>query len=544
MDRLRTAASKSREADTPWDGAAPASGGASVSGDTPVSQALLSAPQPASGSDRPEPPPEDERFGLWLERCWNELQSPEAAGFLASFVLHALVAAILMLLMLVKDVPVPGVQLTSRLESPEPLDWAAEVTTPGPTTPQPVQPTPVPVTVPEVAPPSVQAVNPQTRSTPLVQEIGTWLAHAGQLEWDLPRESHDNSALQGRLAGSREGVALQRGGTRQSEAAVERGLRWIVAHQLPSGGWSFDHRKICQGQCRDPGTSTSTTAATGMALLALLGAGYTHQAGEYQDNIHRALYYLAGRGRATEHGRDYLEGDKAMYGQGLASMALCEAYAMTEDPGIREVAQQAIRFVIDAQDPTSGGWRYVPKEAGDMTVTGWQLMALKSAQMARFDVPSSTYFMACRFLDRVQSHEGACYGYISPENDPRHSTTAIGLLCRMYTGWPRDNRALGQGVGFLAQWGPAKDDMYYNYYATQVLHHYEGPAWDAWNRRMRDFLIATQATDGHEAGSWFFSGNYGKVGGRLYNTAMAVMTLEVYYRYLPLYSQRSVNIGF
>ena len=78
------------------------------------------------------------------------------------------------------------------------------------------------------------------------------------------------------------------------------------------------------------------------------------------------------------------------------------------------------------------------------------------------------------------------------------------------------------------------EDIYYDYYATQVMHHYEGPMWKKWNKRMRDRLVAAQAANGHEAGSWYFAGDYGaKGGGHLYCTAMAVMTLEIYYRYMP-----------
>ena len=120
-------------------------------------------------------------------------------------------------------------------------------------------------------------------------------------------------------------------------------------------------------------------------------------------------------------------------------------------------------------------------------------------------------------------------------------TTAVGLLCRMYTGWHRDNPALYRGIAYLHQWGPSETNMYYNYYATQVLHHWEGPEWQAWNRRMRDYLVASQAKISHEAGSWYFPDPYGDVGGRLYNTALAIMTLEVYYRYMPLYGQEAVR---
>ena len=83
--------------------------------------------------------------------------------------------------------------------------------------------------------------------------------------------------------------------------------------------------------------------------------------------------------------------------------------------------------------------------------------------------------------------------------------------------------------------------MYYNYYATQVMHHWQGSAWKRWNDRMRDYLIQTQANEGHENGSWYFEHTHSKKGGRLYNTAMAIMTLEVYYRYAKVFGTRTLR---
>jgi hypothetical protein len=91
-----------------------------------------------------------------------------------------------------------------------------------------------------------------------------------------------------------------------------------------------------------------------------------------------------------------------------------------------------------------------------------------------------------------------------------------------------------------------RNNMYYNYYATQVLHHYGGYPWRKWNELMREYLVATQAPSGHEQGSWFFFGSdHGCLaGGRLYCTAMASMILEVYYRHMPLYKERSTKDNF
>ncbi len=223
-----------------------------------------------------------------------------------------------------------------------------------------------------------------------------------------------------------------------------------------------------------------------------------------------------------------------MYAQGLATMALSEAFAMTGDESLGALAQAAVDFIVHAQH-VGGGWRYYPGQAGDTTVTGWQLMALKSGQLAGLHIPSSVWYAAARYLDSVQSDYGAQYGYQG--TNPRPTTSAVGLLCRMYLGWPHKHPALHRGVQHLARLGPSGNDMYFNYYATQVLHHYEGAHWLRWNPTMRDALVAAQSHEGHEAGSWQFAEPHSSTAGRLYNTAMAIMILEVYYRYLPLYGR-------
>ena len=235
-----------------------------------------------------------------------------------------------------------------------------------------------------------------------------------------------------------------------------------------------------------------------------------------------------------------------MYAHGLASIALCEAYGMTHDQSLQTAAQSAVNFIVFAQDPQGGGWRYSPQTPGDTSAVGWQLMAPKSAQMAYRKVPPATMKKAGYFLDHVQGEKGAVYGYQSPDGR-RPATTAIGLLSRMYLGWKHDHLPLQHGVQILAQLGPStdrtgnKNNMYYNYYATQVMHHYGGYPWQRWNAVMREYLIKSQEDQGHEAGSWYLPGtdDGSRAGGRLYCTAMAAMTLEVYYRYMPLYRPQS-----
>ncbi len=326
-------------------------------------------------------------------------------------------------------------------------------------------------------------------------------------------------------------------GSAASEDAVELGLAWLAAHQWQDGGWRLDLTGgPCGGQCRDSGKVATSTGATGLALLPFLGAGYTHLSGEYRDVVYNGLYYLKRRMIKTPHGADLREG--TMYAQGIATIALCEAYAMTQDPELREPAQLAINYICYAQH-SAGGWRYEPGIPGDTTVFGWQMMALKSAAMAGLDVPSTVVRLGERFLDSVQSANGAYYGYtVRGKSD---GPTAVGLLVRMYTGWPHDDPRLDRGTQFLLEKGPSTHDMYFNYYAAQVLHHYGGPRWPVWNVEMRDYLVKSQATTGHERGSWFYVDQHGSQGGRLYTTAMCIMILEVYYRHMPLYQEMAAG---
>ncbi len=322
----------------------------------------------------------------------------------------------------------------------------------------------------------------------------------------------------GRAAGVKAG-----GGTRESEYAVELALRWLAEHQNYDGSWLFDHthNPKCHGACGNAGFTPGKIAATAMALLPFLGTGQTHLEGQYKRTVEQGLRFLVRSMRIQGKLGSLWEPGGQMYGHGLASIVLCEAYGMTHDHFLEEPAQKAINFIAEAQDQRGGGWRYRPREPGDTSVVGWQLMALKSAEMAYLHVPHDTMHKAGYFLDSVQSEGGATYGY-QDRDRRRPATTAIGLLCRMYLGWDHDNEALQRGVQILDVLGPStastrmSNNMYYNYYATQVMHHYGGSMWKRWNEVMRDYLVHSQAMGGHERGSWYLEGsdNGAPAGGR------------------------------
>ncbi len=108
---------------------------------------------------------------------------------------------------------------------------------------------------------------------------------------------------------------------------------------------------------------------------------------------------------------------------------------------------------------------------------------------------------------------------------------------RMYRGWPKTDGRILRGAEYASRSGPSPNDVYMNYYVTQMLFHLEGPLWEKWNPAMRDQLIREQSQTGHEEGSWYFDQPLNQIGGRLYTTALSCMTLEVYYRHMPIYSK-------
>ena len=349
--------------------------------------------------------------------------------------------------------------------------------------------------------------------------------------------------FQGRDPRLRNQIVAKEGGTTQTEAAVARGLRWLRLHQHDDGHWNlndFSHTGDCNGRCQDPGQD-SATGATALALLPFLGAGQTQSDGIYKDEVSRALKWLVSQQKADGDLRG--PGIGQMYAHAQATIVLCEAYAITHDATLFQAAQNAVDFVVKAQNPV-GGWRYSPGDnPGDTSVVGWQLMALRSGKMAGLEVPPEAFDRTAKFLSTVQSgNAGGMFSYMPNQRNPTPAMTAEGLLCREYLGWPRDHAGLGEGVKYLMQHLPNKNEqnIYYWYYGTQVLHHLGGDDWDKWNQAIRDTLLETQETVGHAAGSWTPRGGVNgghdvRTGGRIYMTALAVCTLEVYYRHLPIY---------
>ena len=344
---------------------------------------------------------------------------------------------------------------------------------------------------------------------------------------------------------TRDDLIEKSGGTPQSETAVKMGLTWLQRQQKPDGHWELQ----VEGEKVDVNVRTDT-GATALALLAFLGAGHTHQEGPYKTIVRKGLDWLVKQQKPNGDMHDSEEEGRttSFYAHGQATIVLCEAYAMTRDSQLLAPAQKALSYIYTSQHPERGGWKYRPNSEGDLSVFGWQLMAIQSARMARLEVPSEVLDRAAGFLDLVQEQNGSRYRYEQNPNLPTTpAMTAEGLLCRQYLGWQKNHPALRAGISYLVQpenlpsWSNGKRNVYYWYYATQVLHNLQGPEWEAWNTALRDEIVRNQNKVGKLAGSWHPTQprgdrlEYGDKAGRLYVTAMCILTLEVYYRHLPLY---------
>jgi hypothetical protein len=353
----------------------------------------------------------------------------------------------------------------------------------------------------------------------------------------------------GRDGLTRAKLLRREGGTARSEKSVEDGLAWVARHQRADGSWSLIFQDQCQGEpCPLQPTSTqSDTAATGLALLPLLGAGHVHTVKcRYQDTVRRGLEWLT----AHQNGDgDLFVGPPGMaylYSHAIATMALCEAYGLSQDPSLKESAQRAVNFICGAQDPLGGGWRYFPGQPGDTSVFGWNIFALRSAHLAGLKVPQKVLKGCSKYLDQAALDKHRITYSYQPGRQRGINLDAVmtteALLSRQLLGWPRDFPALIKGVGMISAHlqESGERNIYYWYYATQLLHNMKGDKWERWNLKIREGLISMQIKDATCAhGSWDpfqpQSDVWARTAGRLYLTSLSLLTLEVYYRYLPIY---------
>ncbi|MBI3832430.1 MAG: terpene cyclase/mutase family protein [Planctomycetes bacterium] len=338
----------------------------------------------------------------------------------------------------------------------------------------------------------------------------------------------------GRLA-----MALRHGGSHKTESRVESALAWLAKHQEVDGHWD----------CVKYGGKQADVATTGLALLAFLGAGHSEKVGIYKDNVKRAVYWLISI--QNDDGKFYKQGEThgIGYHHAIAGLAMAEAAGMGNQAETIKSAQKGIDYTCQkhqqGENSDKLGFRYGPKEKGDLSVSGWFIMQLKSAKMAKLKVDQASLDGALKFIDSVEqkgaagdAYGGNRFGYTSPGEAVR--TSAIGCLCREFLGWKREE--MKGGVEFFVQKGgmPQWDgnggsvDLYYWYYGTLAVYQQDGPRgdlWNRWNAAMQKALVENQRKGGDEDGSWDPVGAYSEYWGRVGQTALGALCLEVYYRY-------------
>lgn len=346
-----------------------------------------------------------------------------------------------------------------------------------------------------------------------------------------------------RLSSNRPALLRQRGGSAETEAAVQKALKWLALVQEPNG--RFDAEKYgagretsALGHDRSGAGQKADTGVTGLALLAMLGSGNTHLHGQYAVNVQHGLEWLLSMQAPDGNLGGEASTFSFMYCHGMATFAMSEDYAITHDRRLEEPLRRAIAYTIAAQHPITGGWRYRPHEMGDTSQLGWQLMALKSADLAGIPMPPETRAGAIRFLKSVASGTSDGLASYRPGELPSRTMTAEALVCRQFLGMARDNPAADEAGRSLLAELPTKDNVntYYWYYGTLGMYQLQGEYWQRWNAALQSALISRQVADGESAGSWDPVCVWDGYGGRVYSTAMSALCLEVYYRFLPLYN--------
>jgi hypothetical protein len=341
---------------------------------------------------------------------------------------------------------------------------------------------------------------------------------------------------------------------------VEAALQWLARHQEPDGSWDLNDYEVTQYGYNG---KNIRIGGTGLALLAFLGAGYTEKSGKFADNVKRAEQWLLSQQKPSGGIFEGPESDsnKSMgYNHSIAGLALAEAYRMAGDPRLGDAAQRAVDFSIKTMQSPYSGWRYYPKEAADVSATGWFVMQLKSAKVAGLRVDGAAFQGAQTYIDKHTDKDGRTTYGADGHRSPTPAMTSVGMVCRQFMGTPNTDPALLGGASYLlttlpdwqkanvkiAGTGQAIGDkgFYYWYYGTLAMFQMGGDKWTKWNEALKPTLINSQCKggpmDGSKAdkdGSWDPSGWIDFYGGRVYTTAVGALCLEVYYRYLPMYTK-------
>ncbi len=346
---------------------------------------------------------------------------------------------------------------------------------------------------------------------------------------------------------------LRRTGKEGLRIAIAGTLDWLARHRHPEGYWDCDgFGAECMGKkCRGTGYPLYDPGVTGLALLAFLGAGHTHETGKYSAIVKSGLAYL--KRIQDRKGCFGVQTGHFMYSHCVAALAMCEAYQMTRSAQLQKPARVGLEFLLFAQNDNPEGegklaWRYVVRPGdNDTSVTGWAVSVLQTAKAAGLDVPAAATRGARLFLDKMTYPENGRIGYVEPgvspvrapgreEKWPRSRTeadTALGMAAKIYLGENPTSDIMKLGTNLILErlpaWtvGDGSIDHYYWYHATRALSLIGGKPWETWRNAIRPVLLEHQEYEGCERGSFEPAGPWGEDGGRVYSTAILAMCLGI-----------------
>jgi hypothetical protein len=314
------------------------------------------------------------------------------------------------------------------------------------------------------------------------------------------------------------------------EAALKHALDHLAATQEADGGWKASF-----------GPATSITS---LSILALMACGHLPgQDGPYRDTLDRALAFVLRHQRPN--GLIVASaGNGTMYDHGISTLMLAEVVGMRPDTdgpadNVREALGRAIALILRAQavaknTDNDGGWRYQPESTdSDLSVTGWQVMALRAARGAGMPVPSQAIDRAVAYVRRCAVAKGG-FAY-QPGGGPNNPRTGVGMLALELCGEHGSPEAKA-GAAYLADNGPewASEHFFYEvYYCPQALFQVDENGFRQYQSKLLPILLEHQEADG----SWMSPNGDDRTGGRAYCTAMAVLAMAVEYRYLPIYQK-------
>jgi hypothetical protein len=289
-------------------------------------------------------------------------------------------------------------------------------------------------------------------------------------------------------------------------------------------------------------------AVSSLAVMAFLSAGHVPGEGKYGKTIERGVRWVLAQQRPN--GLLANDGGHEMYHHGISTLMLAEVCGMVDKnlgKEVRKGVEKAIAVILKAQRtqmPHRGGWRYRIEHVNgsDISVTGWQVMALRAAKNLGCDVPPETITRAVDYIKRCQDPSGGGFKYM-PYAHVTVPCTGTSILALELCGKDEHrSAAVLKGVGYLVRnenlprWG-AHHFSYGIYYGAQATFQVGGNYWTAYRARLHQIMLRHQeSTPGIYYGSWLGSG-YDANFGPNYSTAMAVLALTVEYRYLPIYQR-------